>query len=61
MDSTGALQVKDFDEWLAAQSLELSNDEIRKLWERYPNLDGFDERRADLIGQNGNGGEHYEQ
>lgn len=52
-----------FDEWLARQPGELSNDEIRELWNvrgRYPHLDAFDERRMDAIGQNGGTGEHYD-
>lgn len=52
-----------FDEWLARQSAELSNDEIRELWKvrgRYPHLDAFDEKRMDVIGTNGNEGLHYE-
>lgn len=52
-----------FDEWLARQNAEISDDEIRELWKvrgRYPHLDGFDERRMDVIGTNGNEGLHYE-
>lgn len=53
-----------FDEWLAKQSAELSNEEIRELWKvrgRYPHLDAFDEERMDRIAASHGDGEHYEE
>lgn len=57
------MALETFDEWIARQGRDLTDDEIREFWKargRYPHLDAFNEERVDVIGTNGNEGLHYE-
>lgn len=57
------MALETFDEWVARQGRDLTDDEIRAFWKirgRYPHLDAFDEDRMDRIAASHGDGEHYD-